>query len=183
MDDIKLEIPGEDFPELIGDKSDNFKEDESNLSSERYIVFSLDGDNFAVSTQFVAEVGRNLNFTTLPKVPNWFLGIANLRGEIVSVIDLRRFWNKKTSPPQKTKTIIFNSPKDDFSLAVVVDRLGEIATLNSRQTEPLTEYEAIKSNLTALGIDKKALHNGKKLHILNPNYLLNSSKLHNLQAE
>jgi purine-binding chemotaxis protein CheW len=180
MEELNLEIP-----DIFGIDSDDSSVPESkmNLPEEKYIVFSLDGDNFAVSTNFVAEVGRNLNYTSLPNVPNWFLGIANLRGEIISVIDLRRFWNKKTPTLQKTKTIILNSPKDEFSLAVVVDRLGEIATLNSSQTEPLTEYEAISSNLTQLGIDKKALHRGKKLHIMNPTYLLNSSKLHNLQAE
>jgi purine-binding chemotaxis protein CheW len=179
MEELTLEIP-----DIVGvETNKSVVTTQPELTSEKYIVFSLDGDNFAVSTQFVGEVARDLNYTSLPNVPNWFLGIANLRGEIVSVIDLRKFWNKNTSPPQKIKTIILNSPKDDFSLAVVIDRLGEIATLNPTQTEPLTEYEAVSSNLTQLGIEKKALHNGKKLYIFNPTFLLNSSKLHNLSIE
>ncbi len=182
MEEINLEIPTDDFPEIIGESSDilGFNENSDDLVGEKYVVFSLDRDSFAVSANYVAEVGRDIFFTPLPNVPNWFLGIANLRGEIVSVIDLRKFWDRKTPSPNKTKTIVLRSRKDEFSIIVVVDRLGEIATLNSSQIENLDKSEILNDHLTINNIDKKALHDGKKLFILNPNNLLNSSKLHTL---
>src|SRR5689334_910486 len=76
-------------------------------SGEKFIVFFLDGELYAVSAAQVAEVVQMLAITPLPNVPEWLLGIANLRGEIISVVDLPKLWNKKTSQnPAKAKLIV-----------------------------------------------------------------------------
>jgi purine-binding chemotaxis protein CheW len=100
---------------------------------EKYVVFALDEELYAVHSNLVAEVLSPLPVTPLPGVPGWLSGVTNLRGRIVSVVDLRKFWKKKPadadSSSQKNKLIVLRSAKDDTKIAFVVDRLSEIVTL------------------------------------------------------
>jgi len=56
------------------------------------IEFVLAFENYAVETRYVREVGPLDNLTPLPCTPAFVLGIVNLRGEILSVIDLKKFF-------------------------------------------------------------------------------------------
>ena len=94
---------------------------------ERYIVFKLDNANYAFPAINVAEVGQPLPVTALPFVPHWFLGVANLRGDILSVIGLRELWGKKTSAAgQRTKLIVIRSVKENLNVGLLVDQIREI---------------------------------------------------------
>ena len=69
----------------------------------------------------------------LPNVPEWLLGMANLRGDLISVIDLRKLWKQNTETPNRTRFIIIHSPKHETSIAFVVDKLNEIVTLSAKE--------------------------------------------------
>jgi purine-binding chemotaxis protein CheW len=148
-------------------------------SSERFVVFYLDEETFAVPSKYVAEVDRAFAVTPVPNVPDWFLGISNLRGDLVSVVDLRTFWNRETIAPQKAKTIILRSGKDGFEIAFVVDKIGEIAILESSQIELMTNAE---KDLPLLHINKKTKYKESSFYLLDAEKLLASPKLLRLQA-
>lgn len=99
----------------------------SNPQSEKFVVFSMDGELFAVSSQLVTEVVQPLTVTALPNSPEWLYGIANLRGEIVSVLNLSKLCRRKPSVfSPKTKLIIFRPTFFDSPVAFSVDRISEI---------------------------------------------------------
>ena len=102
------------------------------FEGEKYIVFHLDEKQYAINSKAISEVAPSLPVTALPNVPDWFLGIANLRGEIISVIDLRKLWKKDTTTPNKTRLIVFHSQKHETSIAFVVDKLNEMVTLTAK---------------------------------------------------
>ncbi|MGC2521005.1 MAG: chemotaxis protein CheW [Burkholderiales bacterium] len=56
------------------------------------IEFVLAFENYAIETRYVREVEPLDNLTPLPCTPAFVLGIVNIRGEILSVIDLRKFF-------------------------------------------------------------------------------------------
>lgn len=56
------------------------------------VEFVLAAERYAVETRFVREVHPLENLTPLPCTPAFVLGIVNLRGEILSVIDLKKFF-------------------------------------------------------------------------------------------
>jgi chemotaxis signal transduction protein len=60
-------------------------------SGERLVVFSLAGARYAAPVANVVEVGQPLPTTAVPNVPSWVLGVANLRGEVLSVVDLAAY--------------------------------------------------------------------------------------------
>ncbi|HLM60769.1 MAG TPA: chemotaxis protein CheW, partial [Pyrinomonadaceae bacterium] len=77
---------------------------------EKYLVFFLDDELFAISTKKVAEATPALPVTVLPHSPEWLFGIANLRGEIISVVNTSALLRKKHSPTApKSKFIILRS--------------------------------------------------------------------------
>jgi purine-binding chemotaxis protein CheW len=57
------------------------------------IEFTLAGERYAFESPWVREVTPLENLTPLPCTPPFVLGIVNLRGEILSVVDLRRFFD------------------------------------------------------------------------------------------
>jgi hypothetical protein len=86
-------------------------------SDAKHVVFKLGESRYAVPISNVIEIQRVPNVTSIPNVPDWVEGVCNLRGEIISVLDLRSFlsmegqtseprdaswwrshWNKTSSP-------------------------------------------------------------------------------------
>ena len=59
----------------------------------RYLCFSLAGEYFAIPLLQVKEVIGIPEFTSIPYVSSYFCGIMNLRGQVISVVDLRKKLN------------------------------------------------------------------------------------------
>ena len=55
---------------------------------QQYLRFFLHKTQFALPMQHTSEIKYRTDITPLPNVPPWVLGISNLRGEIISVVDL-----------------------------------------------------------------------------------------------
>lgn len=76
------------------------------------IAFSLCGEVYGIEAAFVREVYPLKDFTHLPGVPAFVLGIINVRGQILSVIDLKKFFGlPEKGLGQLNKVIIL---RDDF---------------------------------------------------------------------
>src|SRR4051812_33388582 len=82
-----------------------------NPDDEKFVVFFLDDELFAVAADQIAEIVRPLNWTTLPNSPVWLHGIANLRGEIISVLNLAKICHKRSTPRTSKSKLIVLKPK------------------------------------------------------------------------
>jgi len=81
------------------------------------IEFGLAHERYAVESSHVREVYPLENLTPLPCTPAFVLGIVNLRGEIVSVIDLRKFFDlPQTGLPDLNKVIVLESASMVFGI-------------------------------------------------------------------
>ena len=56
-------------------------------------TFALAHERYGVETRFVREVVRLTDYARLPAAPPFLVGVVNLRGEILALIDLRTFFN------------------------------------------------------------------------------------------
>ncbi len=82
----------------------------------------------------VQEINKNVKMTKVPQAPEYVLGVLNLRGKIVTVIDLGR--KLGLTPAQHlddTRNIIVNS-KDEH-IGLFVDRIGDVAMANREDVE------------------------------------------------
>ncbi len=129
----------------LPDLTDSLSNDKQHAqqSGEKFIVFALDDELFAVSSNQVVEVTRPLAITPLPNVPEWLLGIANLRGEIISVADLQKNLEKKSSNlSPKSKFVIVRSHNSDASVAFTIDKLSELITLSNEEIENVEDEKS-----------------------------------------
>lgn len=110
-------------------------------NAEKHIIFRLDEDTFGVPLGSVAEVCRSLPVTSLPNVPVWLSGISNLRGNLLSVIDLHAF-EEDHVPASKSKIIVLNDSQRNVSIGLLVDQIIEISLL---EKDGITQFAAPKN--------------------------------------
>ncbi len=125
-------------PDIAGaDIRQSVDEKQPVLLGRKFIVFVLGGSRFAVDSQYVSEVLRDLSPVPIQNTPSWLLGIANLRSEIVTVVDLARALGQ--SPEASTegpKHIVVRLESMDAHIAFRVEKLREIVTIDKSQVKP-----------------------------------------------
>jgi purine-binding chemotaxis protein CheW len=98
------------------------------------VNFSLGGENYCIETRCVREVRRFGDVTPLPGVPDFLVGVTNLRGEILPLIDLRCFLELPSKGPAvPSHVIICGDARAEFGIiadamhdvwAVILDELA-----------------------------------------------------------
>jgi len=104
-----------------------------------YLTFNLDKDRFAVNVLKAREVLDVKTITRVPQAPRFMLGVINLRGGVVPVIDLRlKFGLPKTELTQDSSIIVMEVVVDDDPVVVgaLVDSVDEVLELDEQQIEP-----------------------------------------------
>lgn len=103
---------------------------DSNSAASRFVVFAVNNQQFGVPLNAVNEIGRYPKVTELPRTPSWLRGVANLRGQILSVTDLRNLLNVPGERPSVgEKIIVVHSQTNGTCTAIVVDRVLGIRNL------------------------------------------------------
>jgi purine-binding chemotaxis protein CheW len=107
---------------------------------ERFVAFFLNDKLYAIPSFRIAEVIHPLSITPLPGAREWLLGVANLRGEILAVLNLKTLWNADSPAlSEKAKLIVLQSEHSETRFAFKVDRLSEIVTIFGSETERVKE--------------------------------------------
>ena len=92
------------------------------------VRFVLGGECYAIETAYVREILRFKEFVPLPDTPGFLVGVINLRGQIVAVMDLRQFF---AIPPQpstdSSRVIVLGQERLEFGL--LADAVHEVALL------------------------------------------------------
>jgi len=98
---------------------------------EQHIIFTLSDTEYTVSIANILEIGRPMDITPVPNTPDWVLGIANLRGDIISIVDLRAFLGmERISYGQASRMLIAQARQADVSTGLIVDRVSGIRYLS-----------------------------------------------------
>lgn len=92
------------------------------------VTFALGAERYAVETRFVREVVRLESLTTVPGAPDFLAGLVNLRGEILAVFDLRRFFGvAEAGRSERTRVIVLGGDRAEFG--VLADAVYEVTPL------------------------------------------------------
>ena len=121
----------------LGNLTDSFSTEKQMPNSEKFIVYYMDDKLYAVSAAQVVEVIQPLQATPLPKVPEWLSGIINLRGKIISVVNLPKLWGNETAfTAPKSKLILLRAANGEAGIAFAVDKLHEVAAFPKDAVQP-----------------------------------------------
>ncbi|MFZ5452546.1 MAG: chemotaxis protein CheW [Thermodesulfobacteriota bacterium] len=105
----------------------------------QYLTFQLEEEVFALDISTVREVLDFTKITKVPQTPDFMLGVINLRGSVMPVVDMRlKFGLSKTEPTVNTCIIIVEIELDGeiTMLGALVDSVQEVMELDPDQIEP-----------------------------------------------
>ena len=103
--------------------------------TQQFLTFKLAGEEYGVGILSVQEIRGWSAVTAIPHAPNWLLGVINLRGVVVPIIDLRIKFNfAKAEYNEFTVVIILNVGAR--VVGVVVDGVSDVITLSPDQIKP-----------------------------------------------
>ncbi|KAA0258404.1 chemotaxis protein CheW [Deferribacter autotrophicus] len=117
------------------------------------VGFKLGDEEYAIDILKVQEIIRMVEITSVPRVDHFVLGVMNLRGKVIPVVDLRlRFNLDKSDFDKNTRIIVVNFEKE--SIGFVVDEVTEVMRITKSIVEPTPPLVGSVGQEYILGICK-----------------------------
>lgn len=105
------------------------------MTEQLYCTFHVGGQFYGVPVEDVREVIMNQARTRVPLAPPAVLGMMNIRGRIVSAIDMRTVLRlPETGRPEEPVNLIVRHLGEEVGL--VVDRIGDVLEIDAAMREP-----------------------------------------------
>lgn len=125
----------------------------------KYISFNLNEGLYCIALDYVKEVLKDTSITNVPGTPDFIEGIMNLRGDYITVINLKKFLSLDSSHVQDKKPVVIIKC-NELKLALLIDKINEL--FEFQEDEVLEAGEGYFSNefmyndnlYTILNIDK-----------------------------
>jgi purine-binding chemotaxis protein CheW len=105
------------------------------------VVFTLGGERYALPSAHVREVAAAPALARLPGAPAFVLGLANLRGEVVDVLDLRPFLGAAAAPTSAASRLLVLGG-DRPELAVWADAVEALQRVDAGALRPAPDAPA-----------------------------------------
>lgn len=106
----------------------------SNDEIVQWVTFRLDNEKYGIRVMQVQEVLRMTEIAPVPGAPDYVLGIINLRGNVVTVIDSRkRFGLSEAEADDSTRIVIIEAEK--HVVGILVDSVAEVVDLQTSEID------------------------------------------------
>ncbi|WP_338065224.1 chemotaxis protein CheW [Methylosinus trichosporium] len=135
---------------------------EIETNDNQFVTFQVAGEIFAAPMAPVQEIIRVPGLAQVPLAPPSLLGLANLRGRILPIVNLRRIFGlSDVEENEATRALVINlgSP-----LGFVVDRVASVIAVDMASIEPANSIGAIGDSKFLTGVVKNA--NGELIMII-----------------
>jgi purine-binding chemotaxis protein CheW len=106
-------------------------------TSEQYLTFMLDREEYGVDILRVQEIKGWDKVTRIPHTPDYVLGVINLRGAVVPILDLRRRFGLEAIAFGPTTVVIVvrvGGGQDGRTVGIVVDAVSEVYNVDAGDT-------------------------------------------------
>jgi len=104
---------------------------------KQYVVFLVDGDEFGLEIEKVSIIERMLEIFKIPNTPGYIEGLANLRGKVHTIFNLRKRFHQPCPEFNEDNRIIIAKTSDDSVVGLIVDSVREIVKIDESQFEPV----------------------------------------------
>ena len=124
----------------------------------KYLTFCLGKEEYGLEILKVREIIGLMEITAVPRTPPHVRGVINLRGQVISVVDLRaKFGMEPTEKTDQTCIIVVEIRQSDartLSTGIVVDRVSEVLDIPGENVEDAPEFGAAVDADFILGMGK-----------------------------
>ena len=105
--------------------------------SKQYIVAKLGNEQYGIDISYVDNIGRMQKSTRVPKTQPYFIGVINLRGEIIPVMSIRARFNLEDDVYTDKTRIIIIKPDQQEKIGILVDSVKEVVSLEEDNIEKI----------------------------------------------
>ncbi len=138
----------------------------------QWVTYKLGEETYGINVMQVQEVLRHTEIAPVPGAPDYVLGIINLRGNVVTVIDTRsRFGLPPSDITDNTRIVIIES--DDQVVGILVDSVAEVVYLRSSEIDSAPNVGTEESAKFIQGVSNR---DGELLILVDLNRLLNDEE-------
>ena len=131
--DIPSLFPQDEASKALMTKRTNAIVDKSNMRiasgelhvKNKYISFNLNNDSYCIALDYVKEVLKDTSITNVPGTPDFIEGIMNLRGDYITVINLKNFLDLGSIVNYDKKPVIIVK-YNELKLALLIDKINEL---------------------------------------------------------
>jgi twitching motility protein PilI len=111
--------------------------------SERHLVVSLAGHLLAVRIDQLRELSEPLATAFLPLVPPWVRGLANLRGEMLAVLDVLPFLGlEELAEKPSNRLLVLGAPEGEATAGLLVEKIHGVVAVAAGDVRRTVELEA-----------------------------------------
>ena len=104
-------------------------------TSGQLATFRLDGDLYGVEVEHVQEVLRSQGLTRVPLAPAAVAGLINLRGQVVTAIELRERLGRPPRP-EGTDAVVIVVRLHGEAVSLLVDSIADVVDVDAGDFEP-----------------------------------------------
>ena len=112
---------------------------EAARTSREYATFFVDGLFFGIDVLQVQEVLRYQEMTQVPLAPGVIEGLINLRGQIVTAVDMRRRLKLRARADGQTPMNTVVRTKEGAAVSLLVDEIGDVVEVDAEAFEPVPD--------------------------------------------
>lgn len=120
------------------------------------MTFVLSGERYGIDPRVVREVLPLADFTVVPGAPDFVVGVTNLRGEILTVIDLRRFFGLAVKGVSDLSRLIVLG-RDGAEIGVLADEARELLSIDVSEIQDPPESVTRIGKQYLRGVTRDAL--------------------------
>lgn len=138
----------ENVSEKLSDRRE-FSQEDDHSGFRKYLIFIIDNLKLGIDAEYVVEILSNYSPTYLPMTPDYILGIFNMRGQIIPVLDIRTRLGKCENT-SNSLLVVLNYLNTQIGILVdAVDQMTDIA-IQDIMPVPAQESQRLVSGMCTI---------------------------------
>jgi len=132
------------------------------LTNKHLVCFRLDKNHYAIPLDYVDRVLRMVAIAKVPDAPEWMMGVIDLQGQVIPVLDLRKRFNlpEQTIHPDNRMIVLHQKERLYAITADEVTQVEEISQMTSNDANDMMD-----ENIPVLNVLR---HNAHLIMVLDP---------------
>ncbi|MCG8336104.1 MAG: chemotaxis protein CheW [Proteobacteria bacterium] len=116
-------------------ETDLYDELDEDTQKDKYLSFRLGNEEYGIEIRHIIEIIVMQEITKVPDMPGFIIGVINLRGNVISVMDIRKRFGLD-SRDYDDRTCIIVVQINNISIGLIVDTVNEVVDIPENQIDP-----------------------------------------------
>ena len=150
---------------------------------DQYLTFMLANEEYGIDILRVQEIKGWSGVTPIPNMPDYILGVINLRGTVVPIVDLRNLFKLESVPFSKTTVVIVvrvrSTDNTERTMGIVVDAVSEVHNIAKASLKSAPDFGSACDTESINGL---VTQNDNMIIMLDIDHIMNNRILQDIES-